>query len=139
LADLASRVVIVGAGHAGGSVAALLRQYGHTGPIDLIGDLAKARSASPALRRGLTQVRAFEEAASGLLAVERHDPATGQRVLLAFNTGNSPLSQDIEVSYRTTGIAPLLGDCAKGLAAPGTVRIALPAFGFAACILETDD
>ena len=38
MADLASRVVIVGAGHAGGSVAALLRQYGHTGPIDLIGD-----------------------------------------------------------------------------------------------------
>ncbi|HWW26106.1 MAG TPA: FAD-dependent oxidoreductase, partial [Caulobacter sp.] len=33
-----SRVVIVGAGHAGGSAAAFLRQYGHTGPIVLIGD-----------------------------------------------------------------------------------------------------
>lgn len=31
------RVVIVGAGHAGGSAAALLRQYGWTGPIALIG------------------------------------------------------------------------------------------------------
>ncbi|MBO9560855.1 MAG: FAD-dependent oxidoreductase [Caulobacter sp.] len=33
-----ARVVIVGAGHAGGSAAAFLRQYGHTGPIVLIGD-----------------------------------------------------------------------------------------------------
>jgi len=36
--DLNARVVIVGAGHAGGSVAAFLRQYGHTGPIVLIGE-----------------------------------------------------------------------------------------------------
>jgi 3-phenylpropionate/trans-cinnamate dioxygenase ferredoxin reductase subunit len=38
LADPNARVVIVGAGHAGGSAAAFLRQYGHTGPIVLIGD-----------------------------------------------------------------------------------------------------
>ena len=31
-------VVIVGAGHAGGSVAALLRQYAYTGPITLVGE-----------------------------------------------------------------------------------------------------
>ncbi|MBO9710904.1 MAG: FAD-dependent oxidoreductase [Caulobacter sp.] len=37
-ASLESRVVIVGAGHAGGSAAAFLRQYGHTGPIVLIGE-----------------------------------------------------------------------------------------------------
>jgi 3-phenylpropionate/trans-cinnamate dioxygenase ferredoxin reductase subunit len=33
-----SRVVIVGAGHAGGTAAALLRQYGYEGAITLIGD-----------------------------------------------------------------------------------------------------
>jgi len=38
LADLDARVVIIGAGHAGGSAAAFLRQYGHTGPIVLVGD-----------------------------------------------------------------------------------------------------
>ncbi len=38
MADLESRVVIIGAGHAGGSAAAFLRQYGHTGPIVLVGD-----------------------------------------------------------------------------------------------------
>jgi 3-phenylpropionate/trans-cinnamate dioxygenase ferredoxin reductase subunit len=32
------KVVILGAGHAGGSAAAFLRQYGHTGAIALIGD-----------------------------------------------------------------------------------------------------
>jgi 3-phenylpropionate/trans-cinnamate dioxygenase ferredoxin reductase subunit len=32
------RVVILGAGHAGGSAAAFLRQYGHTGPIILVGE-----------------------------------------------------------------------------------------------------
>jgi 3-phenylpropionate/trans-cinnamate dioxygenase ferredoxin reductase subunit len=33
-----ARIVIVGAGHAGGSAAAQLRQQGHTGPITLIGE-----------------------------------------------------------------------------------------------------
>ena len=32
------RIVILGAGHAGGSAAAYLRQYGHEGPITLVGD-----------------------------------------------------------------------------------------------------
>ncbi|MBX3477919.1 MAG: FAD-dependent oxidoreductase [Brevundimonas sp.] len=33
-----SRIVIIGAGHAGGTAAALLRQYGHEGPILLAGE-----------------------------------------------------------------------------------------------------
>lgn len=33
-----AHVVIVGAGHAGGSTAAFLRQYGHEGPITLLGE-----------------------------------------------------------------------------------------------------
>jgi neopullulanase len=105
----------------------------------LVTDLAAVRTASPALRRGLSEVRAFEEAATGILAVERHDPETGQRVLAMFNTGASALSRNVEVSYRTTGVAPLLGQCPAALAAPGAVKVTLPAFGFAACILETDD
>ena len=36
--DLMAKVVILGAGHAGGSAAAFLRQYGHQGPILLVGD-----------------------------------------------------------------------------------------------------
>src|SRR6476646_426130 len=37
MSDVSARVVIVGAGHAGGSAAAILRQYGWKGPITLIG------------------------------------------------------------------------------------------------------
>jgi len=36
--DPNAHVVIIGAGHAGGTAAALLRQYGHQGPITLIGE-----------------------------------------------------------------------------------------------------
>ncbi|MBA4009105.1 MAG: alpha-amylase [Erythrobacter sp.] len=105
----------------------------------LIAELSAARTAAPALRRGLTTVRAFTEAGPGLLAVERHHPETGQRILALFNTGESPLSQSIEVSYAARGVAPLIGPCPAALAAPGAVSVTLPAFGFAACILESDD
>jgi len=38
MSDPQAHVVILGAGHAGGTLAALLRQYGHPGPITLIGE-----------------------------------------------------------------------------------------------------
>jgi 3-phenylpropionate/trans-cinnamate dioxygenase ferredoxin reductase subunit len=38
MSDPAAHVVILGAGHAGGTCAALLRQYGYAGPITLIGE-----------------------------------------------------------------------------------------------------
>lgn len=105
----------------------------------LIGTLAKARTSRPALRRGLTTVRAFDHDGPGLLAVERHDPATGDRVLLVYNTSLKELSRNIEVSYRATGVAPLLGPCPADLAAPGAVHVTLPPLGFAACVLENKD
>ncbi len=105
----------------------------------LIGDLAKARTVSPALRRGLSTVRAFEEAAPGILAVERRDPESGQRVLVMFNTGASALSRNVEVSYGARRVVPLVGQCPAALAAPGSLTVTLPAHGFAACILESDD
>lgn len=45
------RVVIVGAGHAGGSVAAFLRQYGFAGPITLIGEEPIAPYQRPPLSK----------------------------------------------------------------------------------------
>lgn len=38
MTELSAHVVILGAGHAGGTLAALLRQYGHQGPITLVGE-----------------------------------------------------------------------------------------------------
>ena len=43
-----AHVVILGAGHAGGTAAALLRQYGFEGPITLVGAPDGPPSRSPA-------------------------------------------------------------------------------------------
>ena len=47
-----SRVVIVGAGHAGGSTAAFLRQYGWTGEVLLVGEEPLAPYQRPPLSKG---------------------------------------------------------------------------------------
>jgi 3-phenylpropionate/trans-cinnamate dioxygenase ferredoxin reductase subunit len=46
-----SRIVIVGAGHAGGTAAALLRQWGHKGPITLVGEEPTAPYQRPPLSK----------------------------------------------------------------------------------------
>src|SRR5512142_183028 len=38
MTDKGAHIVILGAGHAGGTLAALLRQYGHEGPITMVGE-----------------------------------------------------------------------------------------------------
>jgi 3-phenylpropionate/trans-cinnamate dioxygenase ferredoxin reductase component len=48
---LSERIVIVGAGHAGGSAAAFLRQYGHQGEIVLVGDEPIAPYQRPPLSK----------------------------------------------------------------------------------------
>lgn len=55
------RVVIVGAGHAGGSAAALLRQYGHTGPIALVGEEPLLPYQRPPLSKAWLKGEAGEE------------------------------------------------------------------------------
>jgi 3-phenylpropionate/trans-cinnamate dioxygenase ferredoxin reductase subunit len=51
MGDQTRGVVIVGAGHAGGTVAALLRQYGYAPPITLIGDEPVAPYQRPPLSK----------------------------------------------------------------------------------------
>ena len=51
MSDLKAKIVILGAGHAGGTAAALLRQYGHEGPIVLIGDEPLAPYQRPPLSK----------------------------------------------------------------------------------------
>ena len=104
-----------------------------------IAKLAKARGSSPALRRGLTSIRAFDHEGPGLLAVERHDPETGQRVLIAFNTSDQKLVRPVEINYRASSVRSLLAACPAAISARGTLQIELPPFGYAACILESND
>ena len=51
MTDLDGHIVILGAGHAGGTAAALLRQYGWTGPIALIGEEPIAPYQRPPLSK----------------------------------------------------------------------------------------
>ena len=55
------RIVIVGAGHAGGTAAALLRQYGHAGEIVLIGSEPVAPYQRPPLSKAFLKGETDEE------------------------------------------------------------------------------
>jgi 3-phenylpropionate/trans-cinnamate dioxygenase ferredoxin reductase subunit len=56
-----ARIVIVGAGHAGGTAAALLRQYGHAGDIALIGAEPVAPYQRPPLSKAWLKGEADED------------------------------------------------------------------------------
>lgn len=59
---MANRVLIIGAGHAGGTAAALLRQYGHEGPIILAGEEPAAPYQRPPLSKAWLKGEADLEA-----------------------------------------------------------------------------
>ncbi len=97
--------------------------------------LARVRVATPALTRGRQRLRAREEK-PGLLAISRFDPVTNAEVLLAFNTGATPIERLIEVEPGAASARVLAGSgCAAAVAAPGSLRVTLPAFGYAVCAL----
>jgi 3-phenylpropionate/trans-cinnamate dioxygenase ferredoxin reductase subunit len=62
MSDMAARIIIVGAGHAGGIAAALLRQYGHEGPIVLLGDEPIPPYQRPPLSKAWLKGEADEDA-----------------------------------------------------------------------------
>lgn len=97
-----------------------------------IARLARIRTSTPALTRGRQQLRAWGEA-PGLLAVSRFDPVTGREVLLAFNTSAAAVDAPVEVDTASVAFRALAGACAPRASAPGSVRVTLPAFGYAVC------
>ena len=98
----------------------------------LIARLSGLRRATPALTGGLQTVRAFADK-PGLLVISRFDPKTGREVVLAFNTSAGPISSIVEVDPRSLSFATLAGQCSPTAAAPGSLSVSLPAFGFAVC------
>src|ERR1700677_2214824 len=60
--DPNAKVVIVGAGHAGGTAAALLRQYGFGGPITLLGEEPIPPYQRPPLSKAWLKGEADEDA-----------------------------------------------------------------------------
>ncbi|WP_454886604.1 alpha-amylase family glycosyl hydrolase [Sphingomonas oryzagri] len=102
-----------------------------------IADLARIRTATPALRRGTQIVRASGET-SGLLAVSRFDPVTRREVLIAFNTSNVAIAANVQVETASRTFASLHGTCATATAtatatAPGSVRITLAPLDYMIC------
>lgn len=97
-----------------------------------IARLARVRTSTPALTRGRQVMRAYGDA-PGLLAVSRFDPVTNREVLLAFNTSARPITVPVEVEARSVAFDALAGSCPATAAAPGSVSITLPAFGYAVC------
>ena len=122
MSDLAARVVILGAGHAGGTAAALLRQYGHTGPITLVG----AEPIPPYQRPPLSKAWLKGEADADSLALkplefyaEHHIDFRASTTATAINRSakSVALSDGSSVSYDALIIAT--GARAIALPIPG--------------------
>lgn len=97
-----------------------------------IATLAALRKDTPALTGGLTKLRASGNK-PGLFVVSRFDPETGREVVLAFNTGKDPVTANVAIDPASRSFSALAGQCPLTSAAPGTVTITLPGFGYAVC------
>jgi glycosidase len=112
--------------------------FGETHPLFReIAALSRLRIATPALTRGRQLLRARSDE-PGLVALSRFDPATGAEVLLAFNTSDRPVAQNVQVEVASSRFRSLAGACAARAAAPGSVSVTLPAFGYAVCAAESE-
>ena len=100
-----------------------------------IATLARVRTSTPALTRGLQKLR-FAADEPGLLAISRFDPTTGKEVLLLFNTSTRALTQNVEVDVASAAFTALAGQCATTASAPGSVRITLAPLGYAVCAAQ---
>jgi glycosidase len=97
-----------------------------------IGELARIRTAHPALTRGLQVIR-YSSDKPGLFAVSRFDPSDGREMLLLFNTSTEPLRQNVRVETRSREFDVLTGSCPLTAQAPGSVEVELPALGYSVC------
>jgi glycosidase len=131
----ASKVAVYnGEALVGTSATTAQANFDETHPLyRFIADLAKLRRATPALTGGTTVLRASSDE-PGLFAVSRFDPATGQEVLLAFNTSMQALTANVEVAPVSLQFQSLAGAaCPAKAAAPGALTVTLPPLGFTVC------
>src|SRR3954471_3151662 len=77
-----TKVVILGAGHAGGTLAALLRQYGFEGPIALVGE----EPIPPYQRPPLSKAWLKGEADAEALALKGEDFYREEKIDLRLST-----------------------------------------------------
>ncbi|MFW2342142.1 NAD(P)/FAD-dependent oxidoreductase [Brevundimonas sp.] len=117
-----SRIVIVGAGHAGGSAAALLRQYGFEGQVVLIGAEPVAPYQRPPLSKALLKGEGEEEdlllRPADFYVEQNIELRLGQTVTAIDRAAKQVvLSDETTVAYDTLILAT--GSTARKLSAPG--------------------
>ena len=101
-----------------------------------IAQLARIRTSTPALTRGLQKVRFAANDKPGLFALSRFDPTTGKEVLLLFNTSTQPITQNVVVEVGSQRFSALAGQCATAASAPGSVSVSLAGLSYAVCAAE---
>lgn len=101
-----------------------------------IAQLARIRSSTPALTRGLQKVRFAANDKPGLFALSRFDPQTNKEVLLLFNTSTQPITQNVVVEVNSQRFSALAGQCSTEASAPGSIRVSLAGLSYAVCAAE---
>lgn len=98
-----------------------------------VGELAKIRAATPALREGRQVVRAASDK-PGLFVFSRL--LGGTEVLAVFNTGDQPLKANVPVEAGSVAWKPLRGACAATAGAPGSYAVELKPLDYMICVSE---
>jgi hypothetical protein len=73
----------------------------------------------------------------GLFAASRLDAATGQEILVAFNTGTTPIDSQVVVEQNSEFFTALRGRCAPARSQPGSYHSALPPLDYLICASGT--
>lgn len=98
-----------------------------------ISAMARLRAAEPALRRGRQVVRAAGDK-PGLFAVSRMTEAG--ETLVAFNTGLTPITVQVEVDATSRTWRSARGSCAPAATAPGSYRVEIGPLDYTICVSE---
>jgi 3-phenylpropionate/trans-cinnamate dioxygenase ferredoxin reductase subunit len=122
MSDSAAKIVIVGAGHAGGTAAALLRQYGYGGVIVLLGEEPIPPYQRPPLSKAWLKGEADEEALilkpASFYAESKIDLCMGVRVTAIRRADKAVVLEDGEtIAYDILILAT--GAHARKLTTPG--------------------
>jgi glycosidase len=97
-----------------------------------IAELARLRSAQPALRRGAQVVRSYGKL-PGLFAVSRLDPDGRGEIVVAFNTSTTALTAQVLVENGSDRFVSLHGNCAARPSAPGSYQVRIGPLDYLVC------
>jgi glycosidase len=101
-----------------------------------IAALAQLRQQHAALRHGRQLLRAASPK-PGLFAVSRLDAVSDEEILVAFNTGTTPIDAHVVVERSSTQFAALHGKCAATSTRPGSYAVSVPPLDYLICISGT--